>query len=69
MAYTTKSISHSNCHSVVGNVSDLSLIVKLLIEDAIFDYQPSKESNKSELIDLYLCGTKSIIVGGPFDLY
>ncbi len=43
--------------------------MKLLVEDAVFDYQPSKRSNKSEFTDLYLCGLKSIAAGGPFDLY
>lgn len=47
MACATKSTSHGNRHSVVSSVSDLGLIVQLLVKDAVFDYQPGKESNKS----------------------
>ena len=38
MAQTTKSTSHGNQHSVVSSMSDLSHIVKLLVEDAVFEY-------------------------------
>ncbi len=69
MACTTESTSHGNCHSVISSVSELNLIVKLLIEYAVFDYQLGRGSNKSEFINLYLCGTKSIIAGGPLNLY
>ncbi len=43
--------------------------MKLLVEDAVFDYQPGRGSNKSEFTDLYLCEIKSIVAGGPLDLY
>ena len=69
MAQATKSISYGNWQIVVSNISDLRLIVKLLVEDAVFEYQPGQESNKREFIDLYLCGSRVIRVGGPFNLY
>ncbi len=38
MARAIESTSHDNYHSVVSSISDLSLIVNLLVEDAVFDY-------------------------------
>lgn len=50
-------------------MSDLSLIVKLLVEDAVFEYEPGRGSNETEFIDLYLCGLRVIAAGGPLDSY
>lgn len=69
MAQATESTSHGNQYSVVSSMSDFSLIVKLLVEDTVFEYQPGQGSNKTEFIDLYLCGSRVIVVGGPFDSY
>ena len=69
MTCVIKSTSHSNCYSIVNSGSDFSLIVKLLVEDAVFDYQPGRRRNKSEFINLYSCRTKSIAAKVLFDLY
>lgn len=57
---TTKLTFYDNYCSVVNNVLNLSLIVKLLMEDAIFDYQLGKKSNKSEFTNLYIRESKPI---------
>lgn len=69
MAQATESISHGNRYSVVSGISNLSLIVKLLVEDAVFEYQPGQRSNDTEFIDLYLCGSRVIIARGLLDSY
>lgn len=43
--------------------------MKLLIKDTIFDYQPSKKSNKLEFTDLYLYEIQSIAAKGLINLY
>ena len=43
--------------------------MKLLVEDAVFEYQPGRESNKTEFIDLYFCGSRVIAAGGSLDSY
>lgn len=50
-------------------MSDLSLIIKLLVEDAIFEYQLGRKSNETEFIDLYLCRSRVIAAGGLLDSY
>lgn len=69
MVCATKSISHGHCHSIVSFVLDLNLIIKLLVEDTIFDYQFDKKSNNSEFTNLYFGRIKSITVEGLLDLY
>lgn len=69
MACVTKSIFHDNCHLVVNNILNLTLIVKLLKKDTVFDYQPGKKSNKLEFTDIYFRKRKSIVVEGLFNLY
>lgn len=69
MAYAIKSIFYDNHYSIINNVSDLSLMVKLLVEDVVFDYQLSKGSNKLEFINLYIHGSKSISTKGLLELY
>lgn len=69
IARATESTSHSNCHSVISSILDLSPIVKLLVEDAVFDYQSGRKSNTSKFLDLYFYRTKSIVAEGPLDLY
>lgn len=56
MTYTIKSIFHGDCHFVINNISNLNLILKLLIKDAVFDYQFGKKSKKSEFSNLYSFG-------------
>lgn len=65
----TKSTFYDNYYSVISSVSDLNLIVKLLIKNAVFGYQPNKGSNKSELTNLYICKSKFIGIEGPLELY
>ncbi len=60
MAHTTKSISHGNRHSVIISMSDLSLVVKILVENTVFKYQPGWRTKKTEFIDLYVHRTKVI---------
>lgn len=69
MACATKSTSYNNHHSVINSISDLGLIVKLLLEDIIFNYQPGKKSNKSKFINLYIRGSKSISIEDLLELY
>lgn len=65
----TKSTSHGNRYSVVSSVSDLGLMVKLLVEDAVFDDHPARGNNESEFTDLFFRGTRAIAAGGPLALY
>lgn len=69
MAQATESTSHGDRHSVVSSTSDLSLIVKLLVEDAVFEYHPGRGTNGTEFIDLYIRGSRVIAAGGPLDAY
>ncbi len=69
MARATESTSHGNRHSVVSSVSDLSLVVKILVEDTVFKYQPGRGTKEIEFIDLYVRGTKVIAAGTPLDKY
>ncbi len=69
MARTTKSTSHGNRHSVISNVSYLSLVVKILVEDTVFKYQPGRGIKETEFIDLYVRGTKMIAASTPLDKY
>lgn len=69
IAYITKLICHDNCHSIINNISHLCLIVKLLVKDAVFDYQPGKKNNKSEFINLYFYKIKFIVIRGLLNLY
>lgn len=43
--------------------------MKLLVEDAVFEYQSGQGSNETEFIDLYFCGSKVIAAGGSLDSY
>lgn len=43
--------------------------MKLLVENAVFDYQSGKESNASEFTNLYICESKFIGTRGPLELY
>lgn len=67
--HITKLISYCNCHSVTNSVSDLNLIIKLLVEDVVFDYQPNREKNNSEFTKLYSYRKKSIVIKGPPNSY
>ncbi len=69
MARAIESTSHGNRHSVVSSVSDLSLVVKILVEDTVFKYQPGRAMKETEFIDLYVRGTKVIATGTPLDKY
>ena len=69
MVCITKLISYNNCHSIISSILDLSLIVKLLLEDIVFDYQSTKENNKSEFTNIYLYETKSIAIEDSLNLY
>lgn len=69
MVCATELTSHDNCHSVVSNVSDFSLIVKLLVKDAVFDVHPNKGSNKSEFTNLFFYETITIAVEGLLAFY
>lgn len=48
---------------------DFSLIVKLLVKDAVFEYQPGRGSNKTKFNNLYFCRSRVITARGLFDLY
>lgn len=50
-------------------MSDLNLVVKLLVEDIVFKYQPSGKTKEIEFIDLYICGIKVIVAGTLLDKY
>lgn len=69
MGCATKLTSHSNYYFNVSSVSNLCLIVKLLMQNAIFDNQPGKKNNKSEVNNLYFGGTKSITMKDLLNLY
>lgn len=69
MTYVIKLTSYTNCHSVVSSVSDFYTTVKLLVEDAVFNYKPSRRSNNWEFINLYFYEIKFIIAGSVFDFY
>lgn len=69
MVCITKSTFYINCHFVVSSISDLSLIIKLLVEDAVFNYHPGRGNNKLEFTNLYLFGIKSITVRSLLNLY
>lgn len=69
MAYTIKSISYYNHYFNISNILNLYLIVKLLVKDDIFNYQPGKESNKSKFTNLYICELKSISIEVLLKLY
>lgn len=69
MACITKSICYNNYYSVVSNISNFNLIIKLLVEDIIFDYQPSKKGNNSEFTNLYIRGSKSMEIKDSLKSY
>ncbi len=69
MARATKSTFYGNQHSVLSSLSDLSLVVKILVEDTVFKYQPGQGMNETEFINFYVRGTKVIAAGIPLDKY
>lgn len=69
MAYATKLTFLSNCYFVISSVLNLDLIVKLLMEDVVLDYQPSKKSKNLIVINLYFYKIKSIIAKDLLNLY
>lgn len=69
MAQVIKSLSHKNCHSVVNSMLDLNLLVKLLVEDAVFKYHPSQRTNMIKFINLYIRRLRVIIARGSLNAY
>lgn len=65
MGCNIKLIFYGYCHFIISNISDLSLVMKLLIENTVFDNHSGRESNKSDFIDLYFYKTKTIIIEDP----
>lgn len=45
MVYTIKLTSYANCHSDVDNVLNHNIIMKLLVQNIILDYYPSKKKD------------------------
>ncbi len=50
-------------------MSDFSLVVKILVEDTVFKYQPGQGMKETEFIDFYVCRTKVIAAGTPLNKY
>lgn len=69
MVQATESTFYRNQYSVINSMSDLSIIVKLLVKNAVFEYHPGQETNRIEFIDLYIRGLKVIAAGGPLNAY
>ena len=69
MARATQSTSHGNHHSLVGNSSDLCLLVKILVEDKVFELESGRGTKKTEFVDLFIRGSRIIAAGGPLEEY
>ena len=69
MAQAIEFTLHGNQYFVINSMSNLSLIMKLLVEDAMFEYQPGRKSNETKFIDLYLCRSRVIAAGGSLNSY
>lgn len=68
MSQATEFISYRNWHLVINSISNFSLIVKLLVEDAIFEYYLGQEINGKEFIDLYICRSRVIAARWLLDI-
>lgn len=69
MAKATWFISHGNHHLLVGSTFDLSLLVKILVEDKIFKLEPGRDAKDTKFVDLFACGSSKIGLGSLLKEY
>lgn len=69
MAGAIQSTSHGNHHSPVGSTSDLSLLVKILVEDKVFEFETRRDTKNTEFVDLFAYRSSKIRLRGPLKGY
>lgn len=69
MARVTQSTSHRNHYSLVGNSSDLCLLVKILVEDKVFELESGRGTKETKFVDLFICGSRIIAAGSLLEEY
>lgn len=67
LGQATGATSHGNRHSIVSNFPDVRFLIGLLVESAVFEIKPGRDSDRKEFRDLY--ATESILLAGgtPID--
>ena len=69
MARAIQFTSHGNHHSLVGSTSDLSLLVKILVEDKVFEFEAGRSAKDNEFVDLFARGLSKIRLKGLVKKY
>lgn len=69
MARATQFTSHGNYHLLVGFTSDLSLLVKILVEDKVFEFKTRRNAKDTKFVDLFACESSKIGLEGPLKEY
>lgn len=69
MAKVTQFTSHENHYLLISNSSDLCLLVKILVEDKMFELELGREIKKTKFVDLFIRGSRIIAARDPLEEY
>lgn len=69
MAKIIQFISHKNYHLLVNNSFYFCLLIKILIENKVFELKVSFKTKKTEFVNLFIYGLMIIVVGNPLKKY
>lgn len=60
MARIIRSTSHRNYHLLIGSTTNFNLLIKISIEDNIFNFKAKYSIKEIELVDFFIYGSDKI---------
>lgn len=69
MAKSSGSISHRNYHLLVASTFNLSLLIKILIEDKIFELEARYNAKETQFVDFFIYRITKIVARGLLKKY
>lgn len=69
MASIIQSTSYKNTHLLVAFIFDLSLLIKILIEDKVFKLKTERNTKKIKFVNFFIYKLTKIVASSPLKEY